>query len=102
MKIVDEDLLEQFRRAGRCEICQRWFYRLQPHHWLPRGMNSCRRLDVPANLIALCVVCHAKAEAVNIPREEILRIIAQREEWHPKLLREELYRLVREENRDEA
>ncbi len=52
------------RAQGQCEIC--WFApAAQVHHRRARGMGSTRRPEsnMPANGLALCLVCHLMVES---------------------------------------
>ena len=55
MRIVDEQMLQRFRTAPRCEICRK-VKLIEPHHIHTRGAG---RLDISCNLISLCRECHS-------------------------------------------
>lgn len=67
-----------------CQVCRREFPArftfdgLQVHHAVPLEEDYDRRLD-DDNLITLCERHHEMAEAGEIPREEIQRIIREQE-----------------------
>lgn len=102
MKIINEKLLDEFRGHGVCELCRRWVFRREPHHWIARGMGGANRLDVRINLIALCAAfsggmdCHARHHNGDGPsREKLLAIISRRERMEPQAIMDELRRLQR-------
>lgn len=81
MKIIDEDLLDVFRQAGRCELCSR--PGADPHHVLSRGMGSATRLDVRENLLCLCRACHDRAHYSACPRRRVLLLVIADREGRP-------------------
>jgi hypothetical protein len=92
-EIIDEKLLDEFRRTLRCGWCQRpQIHGCHPHHLLGRGMGGCRRLDVRINLIALCVEDHAAVHAGRIEMSALLMIVAKREKRLQDDILDELYR----------
>ncbi len=94
MRIVNEDLLIEFRRKIRCEYCKE-LYRtgLDPHHISSRGAG---RLDLPINIVALCRKCHTSSHAGKSPlRSELLAIVAEREHCTVEWIRDEIHRLLR-------
>ena len=94
MKIINEALLNDFRRAPCCEVCFRKNRSgLQPHHYRAKGIGGAWRMDVRINLIALCLFCHRKAHDGNVSRKRILEIIAAREGRTPEEVTAELDRL---------
>lgn len=86
MKIVNEQLLEEFRQAGKCEWCGNRCRVREPHHIHARGMGGGNRLDVRINLVALgstlafqCT-CHTDHHNGERPlREELLAVACARE-----------------------
>lgn len=80
MRREDEHLLRYFR-TKQCEKCGRTCGgAAQPHHVKPRGHGSGSRLDVAANLIALCWECHESLqEGGRKAQIECWTIIAARE-----------------------
>ncbi len=94
MRVVDENLLAQFRAKGRCEWCKRASV-VNPHHIWARGMGGGGRLDVPANLIALCLSCHEYVHAGMILRCDLLAIVARRENTTQDAITGEIYALRR-------
>lgn len=79
MKVIDEDLLDEFRAGGACEWCHCVFPRLRPHHLYARGMGGGGRLDLRLNLVALCDHCHAATHDGGRPRRaELLEHVACR------------------------
>lgn len=95
MKIINEKLLNLFRRGGPCEHCKRMTARRQPHHIFCRGLNSARRLDVTINLISLCVQCHNDFHNGRILRCDLLAIVATRERRLQGDIEAEIYELRR-------
>lgn len=94
MKIISEELLAEFRAKDRCEYCGRAVL-VQPHHIFARGQESCRRLDVAINLIALCIDDHTATHTGQILREDLLAIVAKRERTTQQDIQEEIWRLRR-------
>ncbi len=94
MKVIDNRLLRLFREKERCERCGRQSV-VQPHHILGRGYESCRRLDVAINLIALDGICHDRVHWGRISRENLLEIVARREQMTVDAILTEIYRLRR-------
>lgn len=79
MTITDPKTLAKFKGPGPCGYCRRMATSRDPHHIRARGMGAARRLDVAANLIALCRLCHNAAHAGKILRCDLLALVAQRE-----------------------
>lgn len=82
MKIIRPDLLKQFHRFPKCELCGAVnFDGLDPHHCvIKRGMGGGKRIDDWINLAALCrLPCHRKAEDGKLPPLLLVDIIATRE-----------------------
>lgn len=73
---VDEDCLDKFRSPGRCELCNAWVARRDPHHLMTRGAG---RVDHPWNLIALCRACHGTCESVWQVQEKAFATVCRRE-----------------------
>lgn len=103
MVIVDESLLDEFRRKSRCEFCARTVTTgLHPHHVIARGMAAGSRLDHPLNLIAVCPPfdgkpgCHQDIHCGRISRSEIERIVARREGLSVAALKAKVWALLRE------
>ena len=101
MRIIDDDLLDRFRSAGRCEICRKQCKQREPHHHRRKGFGSGARLDVAINLVALgssalfCCGCHGSIHAGEIPNEAVLAAIAKREKERPQDIEEALFILER-------
>ena len=80
MKILDPDLLMEFRCKTRCEWCRvSTRTGLDAHHLFARGRGEAFRLDVRINLAALCRACHNAVHAGNILRCDLLAVVAARE-----------------------
>jgi hypothetical protein len=95
MKVINEDLLDTFRRKPRCEVCKRRFDVLEPHHVWAKGMGGGGRLDVPQNLISVCRYCHQAIHLGKVSRLELLAIVARRERTTVAEIEEEIWRLRR-------
>lgn len=79
MIVIDEDCLDRFRSASPCEWCKKPQNRREPHHAIAaRGMGGGGRIDVPENLIGLCIECHAKVHAGRIIKADLVAVIAAR------------------------
>ncbi len=94
MRVIDNRLLQTFRDKEQCERCGRRTF-VQPHHIFGRGQESCRRVDLPVSLIALCVTCHDRVHWGRISRENLLEIVARREKTTVDAILTEIYRLRR-------
>lgn len=100
MRIVNEDLLDEFRAARVCEWCKRKLrYPAHPHHVFCKGMGSATRLDIRINLIALggpwdCN-CHGEFHDGNILRCDLLAVVSQREGRLQDEIEREIYALRR-------
>jgi|SRR5579862_4433673 len=86
MKIVDEALLESFRKRGRCDVCGRLCDRREPHHLLGKGAGGGGRMDVRENLLSLGATqpfprcpCHDLCQSRKIALKEQCAIVARRE-----------------------
>lgn len=79
VRVVNESLLDLFRKSGNCENCTKWCDRREPHHHRGRGQGA-MRIDLAINLVALCLECHHSAHFSSDPsRAKLLAIIAKRE-----------------------
>jgi hypothetical protein len=102
MPIIDEAVLDAFRGPGFCELCGKRVRRREPHHLTARGFGGGTRYDVRINLLALCATfsggdnCHHAAHESKVSRENLLAIIAKREERTAESIQEELWRLIRQ------
>jgi hypothetical protein len=101
VKVIDEQLLADFRGPGTCEWCGRQVVRREPHHIYARGMGGGGRLDVRVNLVALCAPfsggddCHDAAHDGRITKDDLLPVVAGREGTSPGAIRDEIFRLLR-------
>ena len=89
MRIVDDDLLAEFRFAACCESCgKRLERKAQPHHLWCRGAGGGSRLDIRCNLIALGDAfecdCHAKAQPHRDFNDSLIAVVARREGLLPE------------------
>ena len=95
MVIKDQNLLLAFKLAPRCEWCGQRGY-LQAHHLFTRGMGGGGRLDVPINLVSLCVCCHRLHHDGHEPLTlDLLGVVARREGTTQDAIRAEIQRLRR-------
>jgi hypothetical protein len=94
MKIIDEELLTEFRTKRRCELCGR-NGGCQPHHLFSKGMGGARRFDIRINLIAVCAWCHVLVHTGEIERADLLLLVAKREKTTQDAIEREIYRLRR-------
>lgn len=81
MIITNERLLDEFRSAGRCELCGK-ACRTVPHHVRPKGRGF--QLDIRINLIAVGAtsfdcLCHENAQRYRISKEYVQRRVSWRE-----------------------
>lgn len=93
MKVIDPDLLAEFRQAGTCELCGK--PGSDPHHALARGMGGGGQLDVRLNLLTVCRLCHDNIHKAHVPRLALLKIIALREGKSVEKVEQTLYELRR-------
>lgn len=99
MKIIDEDLLAEFRTPGKCDLCGKRCRTREPHHVYGRGMGGGGRMDIPINLLGLggpfeCG-CHRAYHDGKIGREDMLSAVAKREQTTSELIVDEINRLRR-------
>lgn len=102
MKIINDDLLREFRTPGRCECCNRHCKYREGHHLFARGAGGGSRLDVRINLLALgrtemfqCF-CHSDSHAGLKPtRADMLEVVAERECTTPEDIELVIYLLKR-------
>lgn len=94
MVIVNEPLLDVFRRAGKCCWCKR-SGPTDPHHVSAKGMSNSKRLDCSINLASLCRRCHTELHAGHIERFSLLAIVAQREGTRQDYIEEAVFVLNR-------
>lgn len=93
MKIINKDLLAEFRAKSHCEFCRRYSRSgLQPHHCIvARGMGAGSQIDHRWNIISLCSGCHDRHHGGYEPLTcDLTAIIAKRE----GCLQDELERAV--------
>lgn len=93
-KIINKELLAEFRAKDRCEYCHKPAV-CQPHHVTTKGMGGWRRLDIRINLIALCDGCHSAFHVGLIERADLLLLVAKREKTTQDAIEREIYRLRR-------
>lgn len=98
MRIVDEQLLEEFRHGPCC-----WCGKRGPTdaaHVFARGMGGGSRLDVRINLCSLCRACHWFSHSGHRPlRCDLLALVAAREGLQQAEIEREIFRLLREPKR---
>lgn len=97
-RIIDEELLEEIRSIGRCEVCGS-HRGLQAHHVLGKGRKSERRYDVRINLLCACLECHTayhyQGHVRGKRKEDLEQIVADREGVRVEWLRGEMNLLRR-------
>ena len=96
MKVIDETLLDEFRRKTRCEWCKAAVPGCQPHHLYAKGMGGGSVLDVKVNLMGLCWKCHRDVHNGNIPRHALIAVVSYREGRSPDEIEKEIFRLLKE------
>jgi hypothetical protein len=103
MIIKDEDLLDEFRGAKKCEWCRRRVGGpAHPHHIWARGMGGGNRMDVRENLISLCLNCHQVVHNGEIPRDAILVMVARREKVSVEEICDKIWTIQRTPARHQA
>lgn len=95
MRIIDEEVLDEFRSKRKCERCKAKVSGCEPHHIFCRGRGSASRLDTHINLIGLCAECHRKFHDGNVDRSELLEIVAKRERLTADKIEETIHMLLR-------
>jgi hypothetical protein len=92
MRIENENLLDWFRNAPKCEWCRKPTPAgCDPHHVRSRGAG---RIDVRENLVSLCRVCHTIHHAGCEPTtEDLLEVVAKREGRTVESIRRKIDRL---------
>ena len=78
MIVINEPLLAELGRAVVCGYCRRAMH-CHVHHVWAKGLGGGHRLDVRVNLIPLCVWCHRKHHDGNLARQDLILMVAQRE-----------------------
>lgn len=78
-RVEDPDTIKAMRK-DYCELCGKPAYK-EPHHIKSRGAGGG---DIPENLIQLCSEHHFAAHMGNIPREDLVKIVAARENKTPE------------------
>lgn len=97
MRVVNEELLAEFREARHCGWCQKPLrHAPHVHHIFSKGAG---RLDIRVNLIPLggpadCN-CHGATHDGNIEDFSLLAVVAQREGVNQDTIRDVVYRLRR-------
>jgi hypothetical protein len=93
VKVINEDLLNEFRGFGkRCEWCGRLRY-CHAAHIFSRGAG---RVDIPGNLVCLCWECHGANHNGHRPlKVDLLAIAAARERTTQDAITEEVYKIRR-------
>lgn len=85
MRIIDDALLDEFRTRGRCEMCGKMCRVREPDHYMAEGHGGGNKMDVRCNVVGVGAMrtfeclCHRKRHDGNLPRAEILAVIAKRE-----------------------
>lgn len=77
--VIDDDMLDYFRRKTFCELCGKPCPQgCDPDHVQCRGMGGGSRIDTPLNIVHPCRECHNKRHAGLIPRSRLWAIIDAR------------------------
>jgi hypothetical protein len=77
--IISERTLDRFRLGGYCGFCRRYTF-IEPHHIVSRGIGGSHRIDLPINIVGLCVTCHRMHHDGRRPLKcDLLAIVAGRE-----------------------
>lgn len=104
--IIDEKLLDEFRKPGKCEWCGARCRLREPAHVYGRGHGGGRRLDVRFNLISLGSTrafqceCHTLHHAGERPIQcDLAAKVAEREKTTQDAIEEALYAIRRLPNR---
>ena len=97
MKIKNARLLQEFRTAGRCEICQAHVAKREPHHLWRRTPEITIRINLIAlggvlklpdgGEVVLCP-CHRSIHAGLISASRVLEVVAKREGCRPEDIEE--------------
>ena len=83
MIVINEKVLDRFRRASRCEFCGE-MRSTEPAHIIARGLGGGSRLDIALNLVALDRKCHTNSHATGVPsRLDMLGAVVRREGLAP-------------------
>lgn len=87
MLIENENLLDEFRKPGHCELCGKLCGVREPHHVRTKGACG-GSLDVRINILTVgsstfakhyYCPCHRLAQEYKIPVGQVLAVIADRE-----------------------
>lgn len=95
MKVINQELLRQFARAGRCELCGSSCKHCHAHHLLARGMGGGGRVDIPENLLALCPPCHRKTHDGHVKLEVLVKLVGERMGLAPDVVLERIWEIRR-------
>lgn len=97
MKIINENLLDEFRTPGKCEWCRKHCKSREPNHLWCRGHGGGFRLDIRINLISLgrsevfACPCHNLYHAGKVSCEEMTELVAKREKVLPSELTDAIF-----------
>ncbi len=78
-RIEDQNTIQATRKKY-CELCGKPAYK-EPHHIKTRGAGGS---DIPENLIQLCGEHHFAVHTGTLPREDLIKIVAARENKTPE------------------
>lgn len=103
MKVIDENMLDRFRHATSCSWCSRPTPTgCDPAHYIAKGTDSHKRMDLPENLASLCRRCHTSSHDGNEPTpDQLAVVIAAREELAVEPMKNFLWAVQRANNTDD-
>lgn len=96
MRVADKGPLAAYQGKGMCEWCRRSYLVRHAAHVYARGMGGGSTLNHPWNLVSLCWQCHWNNHNAREPtRQDLLKVVAWREQLRPEELLRELHRMLR-------
>jgi hypothetical protein len=96
VRIADDDLLAHFREQP-CENCGRRPPN-QAAHVMHGGRGDAFRIDLPINLLSLCLWCHGRNHSAgrgHLTQSDMLKLVAKRTGFTEAVILGELWRLRR-------
>ncbi len=76
MKLENDDALDFARGPGVCDWCKGRIAGREPHHIFSKGAGQ---VDIKSNIAAICRVCHTSVHFGEIDDNDILAVVAGRE-----------------------
>jgi 5-methylcytosine-specific restriction endonuclease McrA len=93
MKLIDGNLLDEFRHKTHCELCwKRSYTGLDPHHLMSKGAG---RVDIRCNLASLCRQCHNIVHANPDELARLFAIVARREGMTVQDIKDRVHKIRR-------